>query len=56
MVLVIIGKRAEAFLLLLAQAMQLFLQIFVNRLAEFYFLLQLLTLSLDNLVLFRQPQ
>lgn len=55
MVLVVIGKRAEALLLLLAQAVQLLLQIFVNRLAELHFLLQLLALGLDHLVLLRQP-
>lgn len=55
MVLVVIGKRAEALLLLLAQAVQLLLQIFVNRLSELHLLLQLLALGLDHLVLLRQP-
>lgn len=55
MVLVVIGKRAEALLLLLAQAVQLLLQIFVNRLSELHLLLQLLALGFDHLVLLRQP-
>ena len=56
MILIVVGKSAKALLLPLAEAVQLLLQIFVNRLAEHYFLLQLLALRLDELVLFAQPQ